>query len=258
MRSRVEVLSSVTVIGIDCATDPGRVGLALGRFGGERTSLVRTELGASSPSPAETVANWLRESEGPALLALDAPLGWPAQLGTTLQAHRAGTPLEHSANSMFRRETDRFIRQVIGKQSLDVGADRIARTAHAALRLLEEVRRLIRAPLPLAWESGFEGFKAIEVYPAATLLAHGIAEQGYKKADGTEARWRLLCALSERVELTSDAELMVRNADALDAAVCALAAQDFLLNAAMPPPNSGNVEKEGWIWLRHPDYKGSV
>lgn len=245
-----------TIIGIDCATKPGNVGLALGRFDGERTRLSRTELGTPLRRPAEIAAEWLYDNGGTVLLALDAPLGWPVGLGSTLQAHRAGAAVESPANSIFRRETDHCVKQVIGKQPLDVGADRIARTAHAALGLLEEVRWLVGAPVPLAWKPSFEDIRAIEVYPAATLLAHGISEQGYKKIDGTEARKRILSALSERVELTGDSSLMLGSDDALDAAVCVLAAQDFLLGLAMPPSDPDTAEKEGWIWMRQPDREG--
>ena len=42
------------------------------------------------------------------------------------------------------------VRDRIGKQSLDVGADRIARTAHAALQLLHELRGRLGKPIPLA------------------------------------------------------------------------------------------------------------
>lgn len=181
-------LSAVTIIGLDCATDPKKVGLALGRFDGEHTNLLRTELGTISQRPAKIVADWLYRNEAPALLALDAPLGWPKGLGVTLQAHQAGMDVELPADSMFRHKTDYCVRQAIGKQPLDVGADRIARTAHAALVLLEEVRCLAGVQLPLAWTPSFGGIHAIEVYPAATLLVHGILEQGYKRTDGTEAR----------------------------------------------------------------------
>lgn len=69
---------------------------------------------------------------------------------------------------------------------------------------------------------------------------------------------RKLGVLSEWVELAVDPALMELNPDALDAAICVLAAQDFLLDAAMQPPNTSNAEKEGWIWLRRPERGGSV
>jgi hypothetical protein len=61
--------------------------------------------------------------------AIDAPLGWPKPLAETLIDHRAGLPIETPANAMFRRTTDLFIQRKLKKTPLDVGADRIARTA---------------------------------------------------------------------------------------------------------------------------------
>jgi len=43
------------------------------------------------------------------------------------------------------------------------------------------------------------------------------------------------------------------NADVLDAAVCVLAAGDFLLGRAMAPENRSQAEREGWIWVRAPE-----
>ena len=245
---------SVTTIGIDCATDPRRVGLAFGRYEEGRTSVEEVTLGTRALPPVEVVAPWLRDAPGPVLLALDAPLGWPAPLGRALGSHRAGDPLEDTTHALFRRSTDRFVRERIGKQSLDVGADRIARTAHAALDLLSRLRKRSGSTVPLAWEPGFKGTAAIEVYPAATLRAHGIGARGYKKkgAPGVEARERVAAALGDRIALPPDRSLLRESDDALDAVTCLLAAQDFLLGDALPPLTQALAEREGWIWVRAP------
>jgi hypothetical protein len=57
----------------------------------------------------------VRDSQDPALIAIDAPLGWPKQLAETLINHRAGMPIETAANAMFRRTTDVFIQQKLKK-----------------------------------------------------------------------------------------------------------------------------------------------
>jgi hypothetical protein len=132
------------------------------------------------------------------------------------------------ANHLFRRLTDQFIKSKIGKQLLDVGADRIARTAHAALTLLDEIRIKIGEVIPLAWETGLQaGIFAIEVYPAATLIAHDISIPGYKRKENREARKTLLSDLRKRIDLPPDISLMENNDDALDAAICVLAGSDF-------------------------------
>jgi len=45
---------------------------------------------------------------------------------------------------------------------------------------------------------------------------------------------------------------MEQSADALDAAVCLLAARDFLMGEAMAPENESLARLEGWIWARRP------
>ena len=47
-------------------------------------------------------------------------------------------------------------------------------------------------------------------------------------------------------------EALCRNDDLLDAAVCVLAAQDFLTGRAVPPPDRCLAECEGWIWTALP------
>ena len=63
-------------------------------------------------------------------------------------------PIETPANAMFRRITDVFIQTRLGKRPLDVGADRIARTAYAALAILAILRVELGIPIPLAWTPG--------------------------------------------------------------------------------------------------------
>jgi hypothetical protein len=186
--------------------------------------------------------------------ALDAPLGWPADLGRSLHSHKAGAPLQLGPNILFRRETDRVVKASIGKQPLDVGADRIARTAHAALDLLYELRKRTGEAIPLAWTPDIgPGTHAIEVYPGATFAAYGVDTAGYKRKDGHAERRALLTFLSEHMRMPIDLKLMVDNDDALDAAVCVLAGVDFLNGRAAPPGDLGTAKKEGWIWVRKPD-----
>ena len=65
-----------------------------------------------------------------------------------------------------------FIQQKLKKTPLDVGADRIARTAYAALHLLGSVRVQLHLSIPLAWApTDISVVAAIEVYPAATLVS---------------------------------------------------------------------------------------
>lgn len=269
-----------TIIGVDCATKPKRVGCALATFDGGRTVVEKIQCCSQTHLPADVIAKWLRNCSEPALIALDAPLGWPKPLGDMLATHQAGQAPEADAHALFRRATDLFVRKHLGKQPLDVGADRIARTAHAALQLLDDVRRKLddmarelseedrrlgyksSTPLdsqwtldeeiPLAWSPSFTGLAAIEVYPAATLVTHRLPSSGYKRSPDTERRREIITGMDGKIELPDDRDLLVSNADVLDAVVCVLTAHDFLTGQGVEPLDRELAEQEGWIWFRKP------
>lgn len=241
---------AVRLIGVDCATDPAKVGLARGVFD-DGLTLLEVRTGGREVELQETLRHWLASGEGPVLLAFDAPLGWPAPLGPALAGHRAGAPLPDPPNALFRRETDRFIQRRLGKTPLDVGADRIARTAHAALSLLSWLGS--PGTLPLAWDpEAFGPVAVLEVYPAATLPRHGLPARSYKRPDQGAAREVILRGLAARMQLPADQEALRTQPDALDAAICLLAAADFLRGEALPPEDRSLAEREGWIWVRDP------
>ena len=154
---------------------------------------------------------------------------------------------------MFRRQTDRTVHAALGKLPLDVGADRIARTAVAALRLLDELRSRTGHEIPLAWKSELVEPAAIEVYPAGTLVALGLRSSGYKEPGQTERRREILEILSKRIEGPLERGLLLQNADVLDATLCVVAALDFLSGAVIPPEEPEVARREGWIWVRRPD-----
>lgn len=243
------------LIGIDCAVKPRNVGIALAEV--DQGMRVR-EVHAGVPDPWDRVANWLGQAfDTEVLSALDAPLGWPWPLADWLSGHEAGAPVERSdANALFRRTTDLRIKSKVGKQPLDVGADRIARTAHAALAGLAWLRAKSGRAIPLAWRVGQpSGVAAIEVYPAATLKAHSLPFQGYKDRStaGEDLRRDILGRLAN-VEMRPDCRTFVAsNADGLDAVVCALAALDFVTGKVMPPDDLHLARKEGWIWCKEPN-----
>ena len=241
-----------TIVGVDCATDPRKVGLALARVDSAKARLLAAECGSDSPSMAGRIAEWMGEASE-VLLALDAPLGWPLDLGSTLAGHSAGEVVGGDPNRLFRRQTDRAVHAAIGKLPLDVGADRIARTAVAALRLLDELRTRTGHEIPLAWKSELSEPAAIEVYPAGTLVALGLRSSGYKEPSQTERRREILQVVSERIELRVEGRVMLQDADVLDAALCVVAGLDFLSGKAIPPEEPEIARREGWIWVRRPD-----
>lgn len=243
---------TIQLIGVDCATENSKVGVARGSLDGTIARIDEVVVCGKERSAADYIASWISSTD-PVLLALDAPLGWPQPLGVSLANHRAGDELMVAPNDIFRRATDRFTQRTLGKTPLDVGADRIARTAHAALRVLGELRRRLGQPIPLAWSPALTvGIAAIEVYPAATLGVWGVRSSRYKNPDQVEERREIIAALRHQFVLPADVTVLEQNADALDSAVCLLCAKDFLLGQASPPEDLSLAAVEGWIWTRTP------
>ena len=243
------------IIGIDCATDGTKAGLALGHWTTEHLQLISVEKGTRDLT--QQVLKLLSQTEDQdILLAMDAPLGWPVDLGTSLANHQAGDPIFPPANTLFRRETDCFIKKHFNKQSLDVGADRIARTAHAALHLLQVIRQKSGKSFPFRLQPKITNHSGvIEVYPAATLIAYQMPNQGYKSAglqEHSQKRQQIIDHLKDHMTFQCPTQVMIDSADALDAAICVLAGADFLNGHCYPPQDPQSAAKESWIWTRRP------
>jgi predicted RNase H-like nuclease len=242
--------ASWTIIGVDCATQEERMGLARASLSASGLRLERVTLGTAGESAAASVSQWIEGSTS-FVLALDAPLGWPIALGERLSGHRAGAPLPSDPEPLFRRRTDKFVQRSLGKTPPEVGADRIARTAHAALAMLANVRALCGRKVPLAWQQGKES-GVIEVYPAATLISRGVSGSGYKAATGSgrRARAKLLERLSGELELDRARDVMIEDANLFDAMLCVLAGADFARGLCVEPEDEAVARKEGFIWFR--------
>jgi predicted RNase H-like nuclease len=229
------------ILGIDCATQPRKTGLALAELREGSVRIARCRVGSKSEPPAVIASQWL-QGHDEVLIALDAPLGWPRALGRELATHRAGAPLESGSNELFSRDTDRAIWQRLGKQPLEVGANLIARTAEATLAMLGQLRQSTGRAIPLAWSpQEEEPWRAIEVYPAATRIAHGTLDRGGCLDD--------MGALIDSSVVSPE---VLACADAADACVCALAGADFLLGRAIAPSDRETALTEGWIWAPGP------
>jgi len=240
----------IKVIGMDCATDAKNVGLSRGIYTNKCISLFETKYGSDGSSIAGIIRDWIREDDE-VILAIDAPLGWPEDMGNVLCNHLAGQTISIESNKLFRRETDRFIKSVLGKQSLDVGADRIARTAHAALRIIGELQLAMNNRFHMAWNpQKLTQLSILEVYPAATLQCYGIRSGGYKAKDQKDERDEILNGLGKLIDIQCDFQLMRQSADVLDSAVCLLAAKDFLDGDVHYPNDLNKAKKEGWIWVK--------
>jgi predicted RNase H-like nuclease len=72
------------LVGIDCATQDTKVGVAYGDFSDGQLAVVEAFACTKEKTAAEAISNWLQELKGPVLLAIDAPLGWPQPLSRVL------------------------------------------------------------------------------------------------------------------------------------------------------------------------------
>jgi predicted RNase H-like nuclease len=239
------------IVGIDCAVDPKKVGVAVGELRAD--SLVISDAVQCGPiSVVDAVENFVGDASR-VLIALDAPLGWPVALGRTLAEHRAGMPIESQGHALFRRLSDEVVARETKQIPLDVGANLIARTAAAALADLGRFRARLDAAIPLAWSPPEgDGIYAIEVYPAATLRQLGIEPRAYKEKAHRENRMRILDRLNANAALSAVRDVMEVHADAFDAAVCVIAGADFVSGRCRSPRDDEReaAAHEGWIWFR--------
>jgi predicted RNase H-like nuclease len=239
------------IIGIDCAVDPRKVGVAVGELVDGRVILLDA-VQCRKVSVVDAVTRFVGERTR-VLLALDAPLGWPQALGVTLAVHRAGMPIQSIGHRLFRRTTDEVVAREANQPPLDVGSNLIARTAAAALADLQRIRERLQAAIPLAWYvPAVDGVVAIEVYPAATLQQIGITPRAYKKPSEVENRMAMFDALQRTADLTAVRGVAQAHADAFDACLCVIAGADFLLSRSRGPTSQERTaaEHEGWIWFR--------
>jgi len=252
---------AVTIVGVDCATVPSKVGLALAVYEKASLTIQQARVADSGVPVAEQIYSWLR-GKSTVLLALDSPLGWPHALGDTLRSHCAGQSIKTNAAALFRRHTDEVVRTKLAKAPLEVGADRIARTAVSTLALLENIGRLAGKSIALAWAPWFgRGIRAIEVYPTGTLRSYERSDFAPTKDTVTSRKKRLLTHMegSGRVRFGHVVRSRLQNDHILDAAVCAVAAMDFLEGLAIQPAGKLGRElsrKEGRIWVRDPSKQG--
>ena len=154
---------------------------------------------------------------------------------------------------MFNRSTDLVVWRVVGKKPMEVGANWLARTAHAALRTLNAVREHV--PVEMGWTPGaVRGRQALEVYPGATLVARGLSARGYKTAEPTGRRSALLGSLGADIAPEARAAAVATD-HALDAVLCCVAAADYARGDVLTPEAAGvrsMAQREGWIWFRPP------
>jgi len=262
-------MKGIALIGIDCATKAKNIGLALGRCGRNTVRIEEAGTEAQWDDVVEKLRCWISDAKT-GLLALDAPLGWPIALRSNLRCHKAGKALKHSldaADKLFFRQTDLEMIERYDKRPLDIGANFIARTAHAALALLGELREKTGEKIHLAWTPGMPNkTQAIEVYPAATLIAYlgkGTVRDTIRKIRkaklskekaNQQKREEYLQQIRSKVAINAETEKkMIADDNVFDAVLCVLAAADFVRKQVVCPENYALAKKEGWIWVKKPE-----
>ena len=276
----------VTIIGIDCATQPENVGVAIARVSGKNWEKVcikdedvftgekegKSENNHHWTPLAKKIATQIQSDR--VLFALDAPLGWPYEMRRVLCRHTAGALPSVKPDSMFRRKTDcrvkeYLVKNKINKNPFEVGASWLARTAHAALSLLQEIREIRKRSnpeqtIPLAWKQGPPREPSvIEVYPALALLDLDPDRQvpskfgkGYKSSKDPKERGKARCAIWNQLASCVSGlrpDKPPGTDHAIDAVLCVKIAHDFIREQCVEPPSSKVCEcvvhKEGWIWF---------
>ena len=243
-------LGKLQILGIDAAVDPRNTGLAMAGLAADGWTLHAVTTGSRDRDMAEQTISLLNPA-CPVLVAIDAPLGWPAAFAKSLQGHRAGDALSASKEALFSRETDRLVRARTGLMPLSVSADRIARTAAAALELITGLRERLDNSLPLLLDpSEAQNGGLIEVYPAATLKQRGLPCRGYKRPDHGPVRRKILNGISSEINLAGFESVCIDSDHCLDAVLCVLTAIDFVERRCAGPDSTDLALQEGWIWFR--------
>jgi len=237
------------IVGIDCATKDHKVGIAKAIVENGRCTVLDAQPCTAKDTAAATIKHWHNETPL-CLLALDAPLGWPMSLGKTLIQHKAGDHISLCSNKLFHRSTDDSIKSRLDKRPLEVGANLIARTAKAALDLIEKIREGTGESIPLAWEMREpRQLSAIEVYPAATRVS--LYSKIARLPDKVQDRKQILDAIAQTIDVSAVLADAEKSDHVFDAVLCVVAAFEFI-NGRCQPPDSHDLDTakhEGWIWV---------
>lgn len=243
-------MEEITIIGIKCDADEKKAALGLGLWTGGKLILKHVFCAVKKKSIFDEICN-LVSDESFLLYTFDAPLGWPQEMAHTLNNHKAGEPIYQDPDSFFNRETDLFLKKILGKKPFEIGADKIAKTTQWSLLLLQSLREKFNRDIPLVWDNkDLLKASAIEVCPDATLRSRGIYIKGYKNKKEIDKRRKMIENLEDFMNFNIDKDILAESSYATDAAINVLAGSDFLRGDCIPPPDEFPVHKEGWIWFR--------
>lgn len=174
-------------------------------------------------------------------IGIDAPFGWPGDFVAAVGNWTASTWSPGERDRLQFRETDRAVRERVGRWPLSVSTDRIALPAMRAMALLRRHGVTDR--------SGDGRF--FEVYPAASLYAWKLRCRGYKRVDAecAELRAEILRELRASLPWLEVPKHYADSSDSLDALVASLtartAAQELTIRPAAAQVPAARTE--GWI-----------
>lgn len=237
---------TVRTAGVDLAAESTRTALAVIEWGDERARVTRLDVGVADAEIVQAAADVGK-------LGIDCALGWPDEFVSFVHAHSRGAgpqPVDGGAawrRTLAFRETDRAVRERIGRWPLSVSTDRLGLTTMRCAGLLG---RLAQSGLEVD-RSGTAGVVA-EVYPGASLRLWGLHAAGYRaEAEVRRSVIRRLASTAPWLDLSACEDLMVASSDALDAVVAALTARAAALGLYEPPAldQLERARREGWIVL---------
>jgi hypothetical protein len=260
---------STLTMGIDLAAKAEKTAVCLLRWEGREPTLVMLRRGKADDSTPfcdkwlSTTAYGVRGDYGGTItkVGIDDPFGWPIDFLDAMASYRDApnwpTALDDPRKKFCFRETDRFVRNLTGKQPLSVSANLIAIPAMRCATLLSDIARHKGNESVSRDGSGL----CCEVYPDPALR-HWTADspawadgKSYKGAANGAKRVQLLESLLSALPIGDPLgalEKVSLQDDYLDALVCALVARAAELDQTIRPQDEKQVESaaiEGWIHL---------
>ncbi|TLQ00348.1 DUF429 domain-containing protein [Nesterenkonia salmonea] len=234
------------IAGVDLAAESKRTALAIMAWTPAGARLEQLRLNVDD-------TEIVRAAAGVTKIGVDCALGWPDEFVAFVASHsNLAQPQTADGGMEWRRtlafrETDRFVREKVGRWPLSVSTDRLGLTAMRCAGLLG---RLAAHGLQVD-RSGREGI-VVEVYPGATLRQWDWDIRGYRT--DPEVRRLLVQRIESEapwLEIRPHQELMVDSPDAFDAVIAALSARAAAVGqySSPPPQHKARAEREGWIAL---------
>lgn len=237
-------------LGIDLAANPKQTGMAVLREFDGALKLESTAVGVSDIQIVEAV----HAADG---TGVDVPIGWPSRFVELLQDHAAQRlPPPEATDANWRRglalrATDMAVHRRTGLTPLSVSANLIA---YPAFRWAG-IEAMLRSD---GIDTSRDGSGAVaEVYPAAALYRWGLPHRGYKGAQQTAVRHRMVEAIATvfpEFDWQGFEASAIADDNVLDAVLAALVAHQIAQgNCEGPDEDERKVAcVEGWIWLPKP------